>query len=252
MGIKSFLRNPITKGGNAIRNVRRLGLLGALDLYSYRLREKYRDWRLGIRSSGFHDANDLGHVPECHAYEPIDYRCLDIIFGHLEPDAEADVFLDYGCGKGRAVITAATHPFKRVLGVELSSELSDLGRSNISRAMRKQRLQCTEIEIITANATEYEVPDDVTVIFFFNPFSGSVLAAVQGQIRQSLQRAPRRLRVIYMHPDNHPNEFESCDWLEKPFSLPIGDWEKVQLLAYESRVVADALQDDVLAGAIES
>ena len=45
-----------------------------------------------------------------------------------------DVFLDIGCGMGRAVYqAAANYPFKRVIGVELSHELTQAARRNIER-----------------------------------------------------------------------------------------------------------------------
>ncbi len=122
----TYASTPLVKMRNFVQNLRRYGLAGTIDLYCYRSRETYRDWRLGIRTAGYIEADALGHGQDASAYEPINYRCLDIVFRYLEPDSDNDVFLDYGCGKGRAVVTAATYPFRRVIGVELWSELSEL------------------------------------------------------------------------------------------------------------------------------
>ncbi len=45
-------------------------------------------------------------------------------------------FLDFGSGKGRMVIAAATLPFRRVLGVEISDRLLQEARRNVE-AMRE-------------------------------------------------------------------------------------------------------------------
>ena len=91
----TYASTPLVKMRNFVQNLRRYGLAGTIDLYCYRSRETYRDWRLGIRTAGYIEADALGHGQDSFAYEPINYRCLDIVFGHLEPDSENDVFLDY-------------------------------------------------------------------------------------------------------------------------------------------------------------
>mgnify|MGYP002623352455 CR=1 FL=1 len=236
----------VSKTRNFVDNLRRYGLIGAIELYCYRIRETYRDWKLGIRTAGYIEADVLGHAQDCVAYQALNYRCLDIAFNHLQPDID-DVFLDYGCGKGRAVVTAATYPFGRVIGVELSAELSELAKDNVRRATRK--LNCTNVEIVTADAADYEVPDDVTMILVFNPFTGNVLSAVQQQIAESLIRAPRRMRIIYMHPTKEPNAFHDCDWLGKSCELPSADWDDVNFMVYESRTAAECRVDDTMAAA---
>jgi len=47
---------------------------------------------------------------------------------------------------------------------------------------------------------DYVVPDDVTVAYFANPFTGSIFAAVLDNLLSSLQRNPRTLRLIYLNP----------------------------------------------------
>ena len=59
------------------------------------------------------------------------------------------------------------------------------------------------IELICADATEYEVPDDVTIIYFGNPFLGSIFEKVVGKIQESLDRNPRELVILYYHLRMH-------------------------------------------------
>jgi precorrin-6B methylase 2 len=236
---------PFVKIRNAILNLKRLGMRETIRLYTYRIHEIYRDRQLGICTNGYITEDTLGYDPECFAYEAINYRCLDIVFQYLKPDRN-QVFLDYGCGKGRALITAATYPFRRVVGVELTEELSLAAQENVQRALDK--LSCRDLEIVTTNATTYEVPSDVTMIFLFNPFRGEILTQVQRQIQESIKKVPRRVQVVYMYPLDRRivNQFEECSWLDEPIELPTADWREVRLLVYESRMEAFEKPEKVL------
>ena len=53
-------------------------------------------------------------------------------FMKLVPLLPASVFVDFGCGKGRVMLLAARHGFKRVIGVEFSPELCQAARRTTS------------------------------------------------------------------------------------------------------------------------
>ncbi len=82
--------------------------------------------------------------------------------------SESDTFIDFGCGKGRVVHQAARYPFRRVIGIEVVPELAEIAREAI--ATGKHRYKCQDVQIVVADATEYEIPDDLTVAYFFRPF----------------------------------------------------------------------------------
>src|SRR5271154_1163699 len=52
-------------------------------------------------------------------------RALNAIPNHNEA-----VFIDVGCGKGRALVVASEFPFRSIIGVELSPELAELAEEN--------------------------------------------------------------------------------------------------------------------------
>src|SRR6185295_14589464 len=99
------------------------------------------------------------------------------------------VFLDYGAGMGRAMILAATYPFRRVLGVDIVPELTAIARENFERCRAK--LRCQDLVITTSDATQYQIPSDVTVIYIANAFNGGVLATVLRNIRALAAAAPK-------------------------------------------------------------
>jgi hypothetical protein len=109
-----------------------------------------------------------------------------------------DVFIDFGSGKGRIVYQAAKFPFARVIGVEISPKLNELARQNVDN--RRHKLACDNIEFVTVDAADFEVPDDATIAYLYHPFSGGTFEAVIGNIIESLDRNPRRLTVVYQMP----------------------------------------------------
>jgi len=109
-----------------------------------------------------------------------------------------DVFVDFGSGKGRVVWQAAHFPFARVVGVEISPQLNGIARNNIEAG--KRRLKCRNVELVTADAAEFEVPDDMTYAYFYAPFDGEVFAKVIENIIASLDRRPRPVTLIYANP----------------------------------------------------
>jgi SAM-dependent methyltransferase len=147
------------------------------------------------------ELEELGIDPhERVRYQPAGWLELRRALRRNEVD-EGDVFVDFGSGMGRVLFQAAQYPFSRVVGVELSERLNEIARENIAR--NRRRLCCTDVEIVTADAVEWEVPDDVTVAYLFNPFTGSTFRAVIERLLASVDRRPRRLRIIYRNPREH-------------------------------------------------
>lgn len=134
-------------------------------------------------------------------YRPSRWLTLPRILPRREVTSD-DVFVDLGSGKGRVVFQAARlYPFERVIGVELVSQLSEIARGNIDR--NRHRLACRDVELITSDALDYDVPDDVTVAYFGNPFVGDIFTAVIGKLLASVDRRPRHLRIVYSAPIEH-------------------------------------------------
>jgi precorrin-6B methylase 2 len=137
-------------------------------------------------------------APERGKYEAAGWSILPRILPAREVSGD-DVFIDYGSGMGRIVYEAAArYRFKRVIGLELSDHLNQIARSNLDR--NSKRLRCSNIQLVTADALEYQPPSDVTVAFFFNPFVGRTFETV---VRRLLDAAEHRLRIIYSCPVEH-------------------------------------------------
>lgn len=143
-------------------------------------------------------------------YWPTDYSLVFKVCKWL-PVRKSDVFVDYGSGMARVLIVAATRPFKKIIGVEVSSALNAIAVENIRKA--KGRLKCQNIEIVCCDAASYHFPDDATVCFFFNPFRGEILKRVFANIQRSLAIGPRQVTILYYNPPGGWQTEANCTWL---------------------------------------
>ena len=152
----------------------------------------------GIETAAIVPLGDLGLAAKNRVdYEPSPWRALTRVLLPREVMRD-DVFIDFGCGKGRVLIQAAMYPFRKVIGVELSADLCAIAEDNIERSL--QRLRCKNVEVINTDVLEYEFPDDVTVVYFYNPFEGEIFAAALDKLVASVRRRPRELKIIYTNP----------------------------------------------------
>jgi hypothetical protein len=112
--------------------------------------------------------------------------------------SDRDVLVDFGCGKGRIVHQAASWPLKRVIGVEISPELAYVAQALVAKHRHEYR--CQSVEIVTRDATSFQVPEDLTIAYLYEPFTGKTLDAVLHNLINSIDSHPRRLRLIYVYP----------------------------------------------------
>ncbi len=186
--------------------------------------EQVNDWRYGVSTGGEISPGDYGvDDGELHCYTATSYRRFRELMGYIDIKANQDVFLDFGSGLGRVVLLAATYPFRKVIGVELSAQLNEQARKNIEAA--RPRLTCQAIELNTVDARQYDIPQDVTHFYFWSPFGTDILKQVLENVRRSVQAAPREVTVLYIHAPGmsclHPILSE-LPWLHIRKEGPLG------------------------------
>lgn len=192
----------------------------------------WRERRLGIRTNGSIAGSEMEFDAASFGYQPVPYASFAAAMRHVSLRPGEDVFLDYGCGMGRALVLAATYPFRRVIGVERSDSLSVIARENVARAAAK--LQCADVSITTTDARTYEVPHDVTHIFLFNPFDEPIVIGVLARIRDSIQAHPRTVTIIYALPKCRRDPLIDIPWLELKHELVTIDSDWQRLAVYET------------------
>ncbi len=182
---------------NGVAFIREYGFRRFVQEVHYRLVNQYWERRLGVRTSGMVELSSLGiHNEDSIEYTPMGYHALFSVLRRI-PLAVSDVsFLDYGSGKGRAIVVAATFPFRRVVGVDMSENLNRVARANIERMRHKK---AGAVEVLQCNAREYEVGEEINLIYCFNAFLGDTLEQVVKNILVSHKRWPRTIYIVYFN-----------------------------------------------------
>lgn len=162
------------------------------------------DRRYGIQTCGIDDnLAGLGatgeHQSHGYAYEPIQLHVFSDILQSLPVATNDYCFIDFGSGKGRALILAAEAGFKWVIGVEFAPALHAVAQSNVS-AYQKQRPGSAPIETYCQDATTYVLPVCDAVLFFYNPFDDVVMRKMLNRIELSWYAHKRNLIVVYRNP----------------------------------------------------
>ena len=132
----------------------------------YGAQNRLLDLMLGVSTRGHVSGEwsfDAGNCP----YSGCEWLSVRRALKDLHP-SRSDVFIDLGSGKGRALLIAGLLPYKRVVGVEMDGQLCRLARDNIDRA--RPRLRAGNVECVNANVLDWQIPDDASVIFMYNPF----------------------------------------------------------------------------------
>lgn len=223
--LESGFLDPLAERGRERLNLRMSRLLH----YARRIDERINDWRLGLATCEWHQQIDQSR-PDFRGYAPTSYRDWRIIRRHLKADRETS-FVDYGCGLGRIAALAAKLPFKRIIGADLDPDL-------IWRA--KKSVRNPRVNFICADATQFDVPLDAGVLFFCNPFVGTILERTLERIRASLKQQPRPLQIVCNLPPvgAFEHEIRQCAWLHIENEIALSD-ERKCLIFGPSAVGAD-------------
>jgi SAM-dependent methyltransferase len=210
---------------NVLRLIRSIGIRKTVRSLKHRFEDRFLEYRLDISTSMIRTKQELGLTRDVERhYAPTGYAIFKKLMTLVEIQVEGDVFVDFGTGMGRVAIMAALYPFRRVIGVDISDELCRIAEANVRRCQHK--LLCQDVSIVACDATTFSIPTDMTVAFFFNPFTGMILDRVLENIRQSVIAFPRRIQVVcndFSEQSAFACQMRNCPWLTRQKCIPLGD-----------------------------
>jgi predicted RNA methylase len=167
-------------------------------LLRLQIRSKLFDWWHGVSTSGAVPLTGLTivgpHAQDGIHYEPVLGDGLAILMKYV-PDPGGCTFVDFGAGKGRALLLASEYAFKRIIGIEFARELHEIAQQNIVR-YRSRTQKCRSLEIINADAADFEVPAGPLVLFFYNPFGTTVMARVMENLERAMASERRDVWIL--------------------------------------------------------
>ncbi|MDD2582050.1 MAG: class I SAM-dependent methyltransferase [Desulfuromonadaceae bacterium] len=138
------------------------------------------------------------NLPEerCHYYANSGGPHLDKVLRDLKINP-LDAIVDFGSGKGGALITFSRYPFSKISGVELSPELVAIAEENF------KKLNIGTITMTISDAADFTNLDEYNYFYFFSPFPAAVMSAVIRNVCSSLTNSPRKATIIYFNPEYH-------------------------------------------------
>ena len=165
----------------------------------------FREWQkereLGIHTFGDLETSELSidsaSKADGHLYQPSSSIIFEKAMNKLPFNFSEKVFLDIGSGKGRALILAAEAGFKKVIGIEYANELNDIAYTNIETV--KGRFPKTEFLIEECDALTYTIPEEVDVIYLFNPFDEHATLELTKQLKPVFSRS-KPIYLVYVNP----------------------------------------------------
>lgn len=149
---------------------------------------------------------DLGHY-----YHGTDPAVFERMMAALPIDPADYSFVDFGSGKGKALLLASLWPFQHIVGVEFAGALHAAALRNIESFVHPDQ-RSRNIISVHLDATEFDCPPTPLVVYFYNPFSEVVLSAILENLQAALHAEPRDVWVCYCHPYAHA-PLDSADFL---------------------------------------
>lgn len=159
-----------------------------------------RDRCSGIDTRGIVEPDELDNVGEngVHStgHEPIQRLCFGEMLRFSPVQYTRYTFVDFGSGKGRAVLLAARFPFHQVLGIEFSPTLHRVALQNVAR-FQALYPGAAPITLRCEDAALSRLPPTPLLCYFYNPFGEVVMRKVLQNIRDT---ATQPTRILYRNP----------------------------------------------------
>jgi SAM-dependent methyltransferase len=208
--------DPDSKQKRAIlaNNLRMFGLWRTLgDIIGYLFtgppRDRF-DRRYGVVTAGTVEKSNAGITDEAALadairYVPVAEKVMRSVLAHAARVAapEEFAFVDLGCGKGRGLVMASWHPFRKAVGVELSPRHAELAARNVETFLRHPRgheVRCGDVTAVCGDALTFEPPDMNLFVFMYRPFKGRVFRGVLDRLDAFHRRTGHRVVIAYVCP----------------------------------------------------
>jgi SAM-dependent methyltransferase len=133
-------------------------------------------------------------------YWPIPSRVLKSALSALSIVHQEYIFVDIGCGKGRALLIAEEYPFKAIIGLEKRDDLITIAKQVIARFGSNK----TTVNIIHTDAGDFVLPGANCVLFLFNPFETESFEKFFANTVDALRNGNIEIVIIYVSaPPKH-------------------------------------------------
>lgn len=131
-------------------------------------------------------------------YRATEPELLRAAIAAVTPRPEAFTFVDYGSGKGLALMVASEFAFRAVVGVEFAKDLHQESVKNLAAfAQANPRQLCRQVQAVCGDAVEFPPPAGPLLCHFYDPFEDCILEKVLDRLAESNRADPREIIVVY-------------------------------------------------------
>ena len=143
------------------------------------------------------------HVTAYYAVAPSILDALIDLWLATPPALPIDryTFLDLGAGKGRALMTAALHPFRAAVGIEINPALATICRQNLANFAESAPV-LTQATLHEGDVLEAPLPDGPLLAFLFHPFEAPLLRRFLKRLVAEKGASP--VDLLYVNAEHLP------------------------------------------------
>jgi SAM-dependent methyltransferase len=219
---------------DTLASLRHAGVHNTLRIIASTVRDSDFDRTYGTDTAGYQDprtyARDDPRAQRATLYVPT--RATPFLsFLQRSGAPLTGTFVDFGCGKGRAMFVAALYGFQSVTGIEFSPTLCSSALRNIERF--QTHASETRFEVICGSAGDYEVRPQDSTFYFYDPFDDDLIEQCLENVKASIDERSRQVTVLYHNSiAAPPAPFRRSDFL---FETPLPRFSGNAFYLFSSR-----------------
>lgn len=169
------------------------------------LTNKFFDYWLGVETCTQVYPYDMlvssNNIIHATRYQGCHVRVFKKLIRELPPEYRNYNFIDFGHGKGRALILAAKYGMKKLIGIEFARDLYDTSNENW-HSFESRFNTGADCDLIHGDVINFNLNTSKNIYFFFNPFRDKVMKQLLINISNSSPTLADDL-FIFVNPRNH-------------------------------------------------
>lgn len=149
---------------------------------------------------------------------------------------EAYTFIDIGAGLGRNLLLASHFPFRKVIGVEIATELAEVAKRNIE-IYHSTKQKCYDLEMACVDALDFQFPSDNLVLYFYWPFPEEVSRKFVKRLEEHLLKQDAHVVLIFLN--GVFSAVEQSSYFDQEFTYKTTDLTGLNALEYTVNVFSN-------------
>jgi len=139
-----------------------------------------------------------GDISKSSPYEAVSYYLLEKLMNAFRKFSNDTSIIDLGCGKGRVMAVAAHFGFTSITGIDFAKELCEEAEKNMQKV--QQKFKDLKWKVICSDVLNYELQENDSIFFMFNPFEKEILEKFLQKIESSTEKYSRSIYFLYASP----------------------------------------------------